>query len=323
MTLSESAGDLHLFPRIVHTENLEAGWQRVWKNQGCAGADGVSLSEFRDGLRFSLHLLQQEIREGRYRPWPLLRVLVDKGNGEARALSVPAVRDRVAQAAALEILGPVFEAQFETCSFAYRKGRSVRQAVYLIKEYRDKGYRWVVDADIDGFFDTLDHARLLRKVAGLIREEAVLELISLWMRAEVWDGEKIRTLEKGIPQGSVISPVLANFFLDELDEELLKRGYKLVRYADDFLILCKEKEQAREALEVTDEILERMGLGLEEEKTAITSFDAGFKYLGVIFLRSLILQPFEAAMKKRRVISFPPPLDLAAYRNRQLPGQGR
>ena len=166
--------------------------------------------------------------------------------------------------------------------------------------------------DVDAFFDRLDHVRLLRKVAAVIREEAVLELIALWVRAEVWDGQTITKLEHGIPQGSVISPALANLFLDELDESLLEKCYKLVRYADDFLILCKEKKQAQEALEVTDEILEGMGLDLDEEKTAITSFEAGFKYLGVIFLRSLIMKPFETTLKKRRVISFPPPLDRQA-----------
>jgi group II intron reverse transcriptase/maturase len=295
-------------------EGLHAAWQRVRENRGCAGVDGVTIEDFTSGLPYELSRLHGELADGRYRPLPLLQILVDKGNGEARALCIPTVRDRVAQAAALEQIEPILEPQFEECSFAFRKGRSVRQAVHRIKELYEQGYRWVVDADIDAFFDSIDHDLLLAKVDHFIHDESLRWLLRLWVRAEVWDGKAVTPLERGIPQGSVVSPILANLFLDDLDEELHRRGLKLVRYADDFIILSKERVQAEAALEITAKILDLLRLDLDEEKTTIVSFDHGFKYLGVLFVRSLIMVPFEKPDRVRRVLYMPPPLDVAAYR---------
>lgn len=242
---------------------------------------------------------------------------MNKGNGEARPLLVPTVRDRVAQSATLEIIEPIFEAEFEEVSFAYRKGRSVRQAIYEVKKYRDKGYKWVVEADIDAFFDNVNHDLLFKRAEKILKDENIINLIKMWVGAEVYNGNSVSQIKEGIPQGAVISPILANLFLDHLDEELMRRKYKMVRFADDFLILCKEKEEAQEALEITDEILDKMFLELEEKKTSITSFNQGFKYLGVIFVKSLIMVPFEREKKEKKILYMPPPLDLDAYfRNR-------
>ena len=144
-----------------------------------------------------------------------------------------------------------------------------------------------------------------------IRDKDILRLIELWIKAEVWDGESVKVIDKGIPQGSPISPILANLFLDELDEAMLKQGYKYVRYADDFLILSKTPEKAKESLEFTDEILEKMSLELDEAD--VISFEHGFKYLGVIFVRSLIMTPFDKPKRERKVLFMPPPLNMAAY----------
>ena len=325
----QALGRPRLFARVNARETLQEAWRRVRDNRGCAGVDGVTVEDFESGLALELGRLQDELSRETYRPLPLLRILVEKGDpsasaagagpagGEARALCIPAVRDRVAQAAVLSIIDPILEAQFEQCSFAYRKGRSVRQAVYRIKELRDEGYQWVVDADIDAFFDSIDHDLLLAKVDHFIADLGLQRLLGLWVRAEVWDGQAVTQLTRGIPLGSVVSPILANLFLDDLDEELLRRGLKLVRYADDFVILSKHRAQAEAALELSDTILELLHLDLDDEKTTIVHFDQGFKYLGVVFVRSLIMVPFEKPMRERRVLFRPPPLDLAAYlRNR-------
>lgn len=302
---------MNLLKGTVDPENLSKAFRRVKENRGGPGIDGVSIVDFEQNLEANLAHLRKGITQKTYFPLPLLKILVDKGNGEARPLLIPCVRDRVAQSAVMEVIEPIFEAEFEQCSYAYRRGRSVKQAVHQVKEYRDKGYHWVVDADIDAYFENIDHSLLFGKVKRLIDDPDLIRLIEVWVKADVWDGEKITRLPKGIPQGAVISPLLANLFLDQLDEELMGRGFKLVRFADDFVILCKSSEKAKEASEVTDRILEKLSLELDEAD--IVSFDQGFKYLGVYFVRSLIFVPFDRPKRERKVLFFPPPLDLKGY----------
>lgn len=302
---------MDLLTKIAKPENLSKAFRRVKENRGCAGVDGVTIKEFETRISRNLYELRHELLEEAYAPFPLLKILVDKGNGEPRPLLIPCVRDRVAQSAVLQIIEPIFEAEFEQCSYAYRKGRSVKQAIYQVKEYRDKGFHWVVDADIDAYFENIDHSLLLSKVRGLMSDPEVLRLIELWIKAEMWDGQTISQLTKGIPQGAVISPLLANLFLDQLDEELMNNGFKLVRFADDFVILCKSSEKATEALEVTDRVLEKLSLELDEAD--IVNFDKGFKYLGVFFLKSLIFVPYDRPKKEKKVLYFPPPMDLSSY----------
>ena len=173
-----------LLTRITSEATLWDAWQRVHNNHGCAGVDRVSLQKFERSLSENLSLLAKGLLRESYRPLPLLRILVDKGNGESRTLSIPTVRDRVAQAAALNVLSPLFEAQFENCSFAYRKGYSVRQAIIKVREYYEQGYQWVLDADIDAFFDNVPHKQLLDKVNRLVTDRKVQNLIRLWVKAE-------------------------------------------------------------------------------------------------------------------------------------------
>jgi group II intron reverse transcriptase/maturase len=302
---------MSLFKDFANSVNLSQAFLQVKENRGCAGVDGVTIGKFEDDLEENLINLGNEILNETYSPLPLLKILVDKGDGESRALLIPTVRDRLAQSAVLQVIEPIFEAEFEQCSFAYRKGRSVKQAVFQIKEYRDKGYTWVVDVDVDAYFDSIDHNLLLDKVRGIITDLDVLKLIEMWIKAEVWDGEAITRLTKGIPQGSVVSPILANVFLDQLDEGLLSQGFKVVRYGDDLIILCRSAEKAKEALEVTDEILDKLLLELDEAD--IVSFDQGFKYLGVYFVRSMIFAPYDRPKRERKVLYFPPPMDLSSY----------
>ena len=303
----------YLYDKVSEYENLLGGWQRVRENHGCPGVDRVTIEEFEKRLHRNIVSLQKDLRNRRYQPLPLLRFLVDKGNGEARSLSVPTVRDRVAQTATLAVIEPIFEAEFEEVSFAYRKGRSVRQAIYEVKKYRDRGYKWVVDADIDAFFDNVNHDSLFRRMGKILKDTSLLKLMKMWVGGEVYDGNSVFNLKEGIPQGLAVSPILANLFLDHLDEQLIRRKYRMVRFADDFLILCKNKEEAREALEITDGVLEKMSLEFDKQKTSIVSFDQGFKYLGVIFLKSMTMVPFEREKRNRKVLRMPRPLDLSAY----------
>ena len=329
-----------LLDHIAATPTLRAAFQRVRDNHGCAGADGVSIGEYEKDLARRLALLGEALERGTYRPFPLLRILVEKHDGSARQLLVPTVRDRVAQAAALEVLGPLFEAEFEACSFGYRPGRSVRAAVNEIKRYYEQGYRWVVEADVEAYFDSVDHSLLLARVRDLIEGQKagdagregdasrlapsafraapppdpsrVLRLIELWIAAEVWDGSQLYRMKQGIPQGSVISPALANLFLDDLDEALLTAGQKLVRYADDFVVLCKDQPSAQRALALSEQVLASMHLTLDDK--AVTDFEHGFTFLGVTFMRSLILEPFDRPKREHKVLFMPPYLDPGKYR---------
>lgn len=295
----------------INLGSLYSAFQSVKENHGCAGADGVTIEQFEGNLDINLKIMHNEITEQTYFPLPLLKILVDKGNGEARALCIPTVRDRVVQTAVLQLIEPVLEREFEECSFGYRKGRSVKQAVYKIKEYYEQGYHWVVDADIDAFFDSVDHALLLEKFKKYVSDPYIQTLIELWLMAEIWDGKSLIVPQKGIPQGSPISPILANLFLDELDEAFLKKGYKIVRYADDFIILCKKPDEAMNARQLSKQTLEKLHLQLDEEQ--ITSFEQGFKFLGVVFVRSMIMVPFDRPKKERKILFYPDSLNIDDY----------
>ncbi len=296
----------------IKFKELATAFKSVKENHGCAGVDGVTIESFESDHDSNIALLRDQIDERTYSPFPLLRILVEKGNGESRKLCIPTVRDRIAQTAVLQRIGPVLEKEFEECSFAYRKGRSVKQAVCKIKEYYDQGYHWVVDADIDEFFNKVDHQILLTKLKMYIDDQHIIDLIKLWLNSEVWDGESITKTKIGISQGSPVSPVLANLFLDELDEELMRNNYKIIRFSDDFVILCKNRHEAIEALKLSEDVLQKLLLELDEDD--IVSFEHGFKFLGVIFLKDMIMKPFNLKKKRSGIIAYPKPFDIKAYK---------
>ncbi len=288
-------------------EALHSAFQAVKENHGCAGADGITIEQFDRNLEVNLRALLHQLNNFTYSPFPLIKILVDKCNGEARKLCVPTVRDRIVQTAFLRFIEPILEKEFEHCSYAYRKGHSVKQAVYKIKEYYDNGFRWIVDADIDAFFDSVDHNILLTKCEKCIPFPYMIHLIELWLKVEVWDGKTLSVMQKGIPQGSPISPILANLFLDEFDEALLQHGHRVIRYSDDFVILCKDPNEAMVALGLSKSILEKLLLVLDEEQ--ITGFEKGFTFLGVTFFKSMITVPFDKKKKVRRILFYPKPLN--------------
>jgi group II intron reverse transcriptase/maturase len=299
---------------IVFEYDLHTAFTRVSENAGCRGSDGMTIRMFQRNLERNLKELGDDLISGRYHPFPLIRFPVPKRKSEGvRYLSVPTVRDRVAQAAAYLSLRSRFEAEFEEASHGYRVGRGVLTAIGDIKKWRDKGYKYAVDADIDDFFDSVDHDLLFSKLDKVVTEPDIRRLFRKWVKAEIYDGEKIWRLEKGIPQGSVVSPMLANLFLDELDETLMAFDRRLVRYSDDFLILSKTAEEAEENVELTDMILEDLKLEMNPEKTKVVSFGGGFKFLGAIFLHRDVWLPYPNGKKKDYIPRLPPPLTLKRY----------
>ena len=278
---------------------LRAARDKVLANHGCAGTDGQTVDDFAAFGDAALRLLAAEVQGGRYQPHPLLRIWIPKNNdatGAAqpptryRGLAVPAVRDRVLQTSVAEALTPLAEHHAEDASFAYRRGRGVQHAVARLERLLREGWRWVVDADIEKFFDQIDHARLQALLATLLpAEPRLLALIGLWLCAPVRDNGVDQPRDAGVPQGSPLSPLLSNLYLDELDETLLDANHRLVRFADDFVVLARSREQADAALELTRSTLERLALRLNPTKTRVIHSDQGFEFLGWSFVRTLAL----------------------------------
>ena len=237
-----------------------------------------------------LRQLHNELLEQRYEAQALLRLDIPKpGTAKKRMLLIPTVRDRVVQSAAAIVLRPLFEAELEACTFAYRPGLSHLDAIETLRQLRDEGYHWVVDADITKYFDNVDHDLLFARFRELVPDPGVEGLIRQWVTADMVHGYRRVSRTKGLPQGAVVSPMLANLFLDRFDEALMREGFRLVRFADDFVIVCKSRPRAEAALELTESLLHELNLTLHPDKTRLTTFDDGFRFLGSLFIRSLIL----------------------------------
>jgi RNA-directed DNA polymerase len=283
---------------IADRVNLAAAWAKVRANAGAAGVDGRSVEAFAADAEHQLDGLRRRLLSAeRYVPPPVRRVEIPKPDGRMRPLGIPTVADRVVQQAVVQVIGPVFEARFTPSSFGYRPGRSARDAVGWVRDAIRSGDRWVAEFDIVGFFEHLSHHRLLREVAKVIDDPEVVGLIRRWLRAGVLTERGIEPREAGTPQGGVISPLLANIYLHRLDVEVRAAGFRLIRYADDFVILADRRWKAEAADRLVRAILADIGLEVAEAKSGVVAVRDGFEFLGFLF-HGRFLRPRPAALTR-------------------------
>ena len=294
-------GQVRLLTRALAPANLRAAWKKVAANKGVAGADDVTLNRFAREWEKNLVALREAVRANTYKPKRLRRFRLPKPMGEWRVISVPCVADRVLQRAVLNVLEWGLDRKFLDCSFGYRPKRSLQDAVEQIVKYRDAGLTWVLDADIDLFFDSLDHELLMGFLREEIADEGILNLIGLWLKAGGRDavlahsgqpqglplraGRRDPRRAVGTPLGAVVSPLLSNVYLHRFDRVMCEAGWRLVRYADDFIVVGPTRAEVEEAQRFTAWALGNLRLRLDPGKTRVTSFDEGFDFLGVHFER--------------------------------------
>jgi len=280
-----------LIDKVYAMSNLRAAFMKVKANAGAAGADRQTVKMFEEHLEANLQRLSSALRDGSYRPQPVRRKWIPKPGkpGEKRPLGIPTVRDRVVQAAVRNVIEPIYEKDFAAHSYGFRPGRGCKDALRTVNELLDQGYTWVVDADLKSYFDTIPHQELMDRVRQKMSDGRVLELVQAYLQQPILDELKQWTPEGGTPQGAVLSPLLSNLYLDPLDHRMAGDGYKMVRYADDFVILCRSEQEARQALDKVQRWVETVGLKLHPEKTRVADAtgEQGFEFLGYHFKRGM------------------------------------
>jgi len=275
-----------LIDKVYRPQTLTAAWQQVKANRGAAGIDGQSIERFAAQAERYLGELAEDLKEGRYRAAPVRRVEIPKAGGKTRPLGIPTVKDRIVQAAVKRVIEPIFEKEFLPISYGFRPGRGCKDALREVDEWLKKGYTHVVDADFKSYFDSIPHARLKERIEERISDGRLLELLAGWLRQDIVQGLEKWTPTGGTPQGAVISPLLANLYLHPLDVHMTRQGYAMVRYADDFVILCPTAEAAGKALEEIKAWVEANGLALHPDKTHVGDCrieGQGFEFLGYRF----------------------------------------
>jgi RNA-directed DNA polymerase len=272
-----------LWDKVLEKRNLQAAFRAVWRNRGAPGVDGQTVRQFDEAHREEIDRLQEELRTKGYRRQPARRVWIPKpGSKEKRPLGIPAVRDRTIEAATRHVLEPIFEHDFAEHSYGFRPGRGCREAVAQVERLLRQGRVWCVDADLKSYFDTIPHERLLALVKQRVVDGSVLALLEQFLKAGVLEEMKgWQPTERGTPQGSVISPLLANLYLNPLDHEMSQKGWAMVRYADDFVVLCHSQAEAQTVMSSLRQWTEAAGLTLHPTKTRIVNTQTeGFDFLG-------------------------------------------
>lgn len=296
-----------LMDKVCSRRTLKASWRRVRRNAGAAGIDGQSVGRFAAHEDRYLDELSAALREGRYQPQGVRRVYLPKPGGGERPLGIPVVKDRIVQGALKLVLEPIFEREFCAWSHGFRPGRGAKDALREVDGLLKEGYTWVVDADLKSYFDTIPHDRLMDRVRSRVRDGRVLKLIERYLKQEIMTGTEQWTPTQGSPQGAVLSPLLANIYLHEMDVSLGER-FRLTRYADDFVILCENETEARQALSEVTAWTEANGLILHPDKTHVgdcRQAGQGFDFLGYRFecgrryVRQKSLKAFKDRVRKK------------------------
>jgi RNA-directed DNA polymerase len=301
---------VHSLTGRIDLRLMHQAFKAVKRNRGAAGIDKVSVQMFGANLEENLAALMKDLKAGTFRPRPLRRKMIPKGPGttKLRPLGIPVVRDRVAQEVIRRLLAPIFEPQFHDASFGFIPKRNCHQAIERVLELHGQGYRVVLDADIQGFFDQIPHQVIMAAVAAEVADGNILRLVENFLTAGVMENGVFKPTTVGTPQGGVISPLLANIVLNHLDWRLHEAGYRFVRYADDFVVVCQTKEQAQEALTLVQHVLETdLRLTLSPEKTKITTYGKGYEFLGFFLsswsrrMRDKSVQKFKAKVRELTV----------------------
>jgi len=311
LTSGESANRVWftLVDKTYAPANLQSAFDKVWRNGGSAGADEQTVAHFGQRAEAELERLHEQLRGGTYRPQPVRRAWLPKpGSNQKRPLGIPAVRDRIVQGALRHVLEPILETDFAEHSYGFRPGRGAKDALRRVDTLLQAGHGWVVDADLKSYFDTIPHDRLLALVQERVADGRVLALVESFLCAGVLEETKgWQPTEQGTPQGGVISPLLANLYLNPLDHQMAAAGWEMVRYADDFVILCRSQAEAHTALEAVQQWVKGAGLTLHPDKTRVvdTTQRGGFDFLGYHFERGMrwprqkSLQKFREAVRAK------------------------
>ena len=271
-----------LIDKVYRQENLLTAWERVKENGGSGGVDRQSVAGFKAQQDQQLGRLREELRDDAYQPQPVRQVPIPKAGkpGEYRTLGIPTVYDRVCQQALLQRLEPIFEPVFDEANFGYRRGRSTKDALAKVWREIKGGSEWIVDADLKDFFGSVEHEKLLTLVAQRVADGRVLRLIKSMLTAGSYGEGRLFPTEQGTPQGGVISPLMSNILLTPFDQEMRRKGYRLTRYADDWVITCQSAAEARAAIKAAGKILKELGVELHPQKTRIVHIAQGFEFLG-------------------------------------------
>jgi len=297
-----------LIDKVYRQSTLQAAWEQVKANRGAAGIDRQSIEGFAANAERYLNELAKDLQEDRYQAQAVRRVDIPKAGGKTRPLGIPTVKDRIVQTAVKRVIEPIFENEFLPTSYGFRPGRGCKDALREVDKHLKEGYTHVVDADLKGYFDSIPHSLLKERIEERISDGRLLELLAGWLRQDIVKGLERWTPTGGTPQGAVISPLLANLYLHPLDERMARLGYRMVRYADDFVILCQSAEQAQMALNEVNVWVNANGLTLHPDKTHVGNClleGQGFEFLGYRFeagkrmVRKKSLQGFKDKIREK------------------------